>query len=425
MAGWVSRVALVVIASLTLARGAAEAVEGDARPAAPRCQGVPATIVGTAAEDRLVGTAGKDVIVGLSGDDRISGLGGADLICGGEGSDRLLGGDGKDRLFGERDGEVTGRVGTHIIGDRLDGGLGDDYLDPGDDSRQGDESGAQEIRFASEDAAVRVDLTTTPATATGQGRDVLVVLPGTKVTGSSGDDVFLGSDAADLVVGRAGNDTADLGGGPDRFEDGPQRGSVAREDDDVVDGGPGRDEIGSRTGSDELMGGLGADRIRAGSESAALLNAGPGRDQVTATLVPRAGGVVDGGAGRDSVHFKRPDERGSGPLGLGAEIPGVVVDVPARTLSVDWEAGEVTMDLRGVEVFDMSRNVRLDFHGSDVAETVTGPFYHPMRAWLGGGDDKATGGGKADQVNGGDGHDVVDGLRGRDTCVAVEVEHSC
>ncbi len=45
------------------------------------CDGLPATIVGSAGDDELVGTSGNDVIAGLAGNDRIVGGGGDDLIC--------------------------------------------------------------------------------------------------------------------------------------------------------------------------------------------------------------------------------------------------------------------------------------------------------------------------------------------------------
>ena len=48
----------------------------------PTCFGRHATIVGTAADERIEGTVGADVIVGLGGQDIIDGLGGGDRICG-------------------------------------------------------------------------------------------------------------------------------------------------------------------------------------------------------------------------------------------------------------------------------------------------------------------------------------------------------
>ncbi|MFW2405210.1 MAG: PKD domain-containing protein [Gammaproteobacteria bacterium] len=73
---------------------------------AQTCNGVAATIVGTAMDDDLEGTSGDDVIVGLGGNDRIDGREGADIICGNDGDDDLLGGSGDDQLFGDAGNDV-------------------------------------------------------------------------------------------------------------------------------------------------------------------------------------------------------------------------------------------------------------------------------------------------------------------------------
>ncbi len=65
-----------------------------------RCDGRPATIVGTGKADRLRGTPGRDVIVGGAGADRIVALGKGDIVCGGAGADHLAGGAGRDLLIG-------------------------------------------------------------------------------------------------------------------------------------------------------------------------------------------------------------------------------------------------------------------------------------------------------------------------------------
>ena len=99
----------------------------------PTCFGQAATIVGTPGDDSLTGTTGPDVIVGLSGNDTISGLEGDDRLCGGKGADALTGGDGDDHLAGGRDlvEDVTDDGDLISFGDDLDGGAGNDELDPG------------------------------------------------------------------------------------------------------------------------------------------------------------------------------------------------------------------------------------------------------------------------------------------------------
>jgi Ca2+-binding RTX toxin-like protein len=78
------------------------------------CKGLPATLVGTAANNVLTGTSSRDIINGLGGNDRISGSGGNDVLCGGDGSDHLFGQGGNDTL--------NGGSGS----DRCDGGSGTD-----------------------------------------------------------------------------------------------------------------------------------------------------------------------------------------------------------------------------------------------------------------------------------------------------------
>ena len=68
--------------------------------AGPSCNGLAATIVGTAGNNTINGTSGRDVIAGLGGVDKIYGGGGNDVICGGDGNDEIEGGAGDDWLDG-------------------------------------------------------------------------------------------------------------------------------------------------------------------------------------------------------------------------------------------------------------------------------------------------------------------------------------
>ena len=122
-------------------------------PATSECAGRAATVLGTAADDRLTGTAGADVFVALAGDDTIFGLGGNDLVCGqagadviravagndlvraGGGADRIKGGDGRDELHA---GGGNDHLGGGRGADALDGGAGSDRCagGPGRDSKR-------------------------------------------------------------------------------------------------------------------------------------------------------------------------------------------------------------------------------------------------------------------------------------------------
>jgi|GEM_PF-1722553 len=98
-------------------------------PSGQSCLGLPATIVGTAADETLTGTGGDDVIYAGGGIDVIDGLGGNDRLCGAGGADQILSGDGNDRLSGGAGGDtVTDQSGT----DLLQGNSNADTLNAGD-----------------------------------------------------------------------------------------------------------------------------------------------------------------------------------------------------------------------------------------------------------------------------------------------------
>jgi Ca2+-binding RTX toxin-like protein len=145
-------------------------------PPGPKCNGVAATIVGTAGRDRIRGTNGRDVIVALGGKDKISGRGGNDLICAGNGDDKVDAGGGDDVVFGE-----SGR-------DHLRGGNGDDRLDGGD--------GEDKLRGGGGNDRARG----------GDGKD--------HVQGDSGHDRIAGEGQRDNLSGASGNDR--LNGGAER-----------------------------------------------------------------------------------------------------------------------------------------------------------------------------------------------------------------
>ena len=163
---------------------------------APRCQGVPATIVGTINNDVINGTAGNDVIVAGNGNDTINGLAGNDRICGDAGNDVINAGTGADSAFGGPGADtVRGKPTTTScsatpdrgdlddVGDVISGGAGNDVLDgwvgndmldggPGNDNIQGNQD-IDTVTYESAPAGVTANLTANTA-AGGAGNDTFV-----------------------------------------------------------------------------------------------------------------------------------------------------------------------------------------------------------------------------------------------------------
>ena len=233
---------------------------------APRCQGVPATIVGTINNDVINGTAGNDVIVAGDGNDTINGLAGNDRICAGTGNDVVNGGTGADVVFGDPGADtllgdadndtLVGNAGggdLNDVGDVLHGGTGNDFLDGwvGNDTLYGGLGndtirGAQDVdtvRYDSAPAGVNASLTANSATG-GAGNDTYNVAGGPieNIVGSQHNDVLVGDSNTNVIRGLNGSDTLDGRGG-----------------NDALGGGNGNDLLAGRLGNDAYFGDAGVD----------------------------------------------------------------------------------------------------------------------------------------------------------------------
>lgn len=152
-------------------------VAAPAHAARVTCQGVPATIVSSAAN--IVGTPGRDVIVVKgSGAHTVSSGAGNDLICGSAGADTINAGPGRD--------VVAAGAGSDVI----DGGSGVDVLVGG--------AGADRI-YGAAGADVITGGSGVDALQGGTGIDKLAAGAGTN---------FCANDPADVVTGSCTIDTA-------------------------------------------------------------------------------------------------------------------------------------------------------------------------------------------------------------------------
>jgi Ca2+-binding RTX toxin-like protein len=378
--------------------------------AAPRCLGRVATIVGTDRDDALVGTPGPDVIVSGDGIDDIDGRGGDDRICsggrpdfveGGAGDDRIRAGGGGDSVFGAGGDDriwgqaasvealFGGRGNDRIFGgngsfDSLIGGPGDDLLDGG--------PGQDLAEFFESPAAVHGDLVT--GVVSGHGSDRLVRIEG--LVGSRFDDVLLGDQRSNLLVGEDGDDLIEARGS----------GTLAGRDADLLDG---------TFGDDTLHGGEGADIVRF-------------EDSPDPVVVDLAAGTATGWgtdalSGIETVIGTEFHDTLTGDDGDNAFVPGLGDDV------LDGEAG-----IDQVAYFDSFEPVTVDLAagtavgwGADALtsiEDATGSAHADLLV----GDDgpnRITGGSGADTISGSSGDDVLIGNRGTDGADGGEGTDAC
>jgi Ca2+-binding RTX toxin-like protein len=300
-----------------------------------------ATINGTSGNDVLTGTSGDDTINGLAGDDSFSGLGGNDTIFGGPGVDLI------SYIASPNPVEV----------------------------RLGDGSTLQGYGRAATSAV--------PST----GYDYLYGIE--NVVGSPFNDRIIGNHGANLIVGGAGDDWIEAGGGVDvaSYADAVSGVDIWLGDGTLAGyahGGGGNDtlfEIENLTGSpfaDSLI----------GNASANVLDGGGGDDILIGGL---GDDTLNGGAGADRVLYS-----------VGA-TGGATVDLRIVGPQDTGDAGHDTLiAIEGIGGTDY--NDRLI--GNDGDNWLSG--------WLGGNDTILAGGGD-DFVEVSPGNHILDGGAGVDT----------
>jgi len=215
------------------------------------------------------------------------------------------------------------------------------------------------------------------------------------VLGLGGDDRMCGEGGGDNLLGGAGLDRLFGGDEADVLEGGP--------DDDRLEGGAGDDELYGATaadpdaadsgddqlrgddGADQLFGGDGADQLQ-GGVGADLLEGGEGADQL---LGGDDGDVLSGGAGDDLLRGNAGDD----------ELYGATAAAPDA-------AGAGNDELRGDDGVDQ-------LYGGDGGDQLQGDAGIDL---LEGGDgaDQLSGGDDDDELRGGEGDDRLRGNAGAD-----------
>jgi len=377
---------------------------GAVAAGAATCHGRPATIVGTAGDDRLVGTDGPDVIVGLGGNDRVWGAQGNDRLCGGLGADDLLGGSGDDRLYGGPGGrQHRQREGiTLVTGDRLDGGPGDDLLAAHVDyGRHAALRRPDTVTYRDSDGPVQVDLGA--GTADGDGHDTIAGIDGLRVLGSAYDDVLTGSARHDYLDGGAGDDRLSGRGRADAL--------IAGGGDDTVTGGSGGDMEFSDRGADTLSGQAGRDLLGVFSAAGSTVHGGRGPDVVVSTLTSQSGDVLDGGPGRNGLELLSllsPDQHAA--IGVDRTSGTAVAQAGTTTTKVAFS---------GFGAFGLLGAGAWSFQGTDEADEVQ-VIEGSLHASTAGGDDFLDGDKRDDTLDGGLGTDTAFGGGGTNTCLDTE-----
>jgi Ca2+-binding RTX toxin-like protein len=348
------------------------------------------TLRGSVAADTLMGGGGADGLYGGGGNDHLLGFhegvhifpssrhgeDGADTLDGGAGEDRLAGGSGNDLLIG----------GTGA--DRIEGGDGADEL-YGLLDNSGEDGGLQ-------DAADTL--------LGGAGNDTL--------RGNSGNDSLSGEDGSDNIRGDAGNDTIDGGLGYDRvairFDELPLTVGVGFSAaligtaDQLVfgDGRGGQDLLLSieavvltGTDFDDTLSGSGGDDYLRGEGGDDLLRGGAGFDVL---IFDGATGPVQADLTAQRAFGAEGADTLSGIEGLEGSGFGDSLVGNARNNSLYGVDGNDT--LRGLDGND-------DIFGGDQSDLLFG----------GAGRDYIMGGRGEDLLNGGAGNDIISGQDGADT----------
>lgn len=304
----------------------------------------PRTIVANNSDD-------KDFLIGGFGDDLLSGLGGNDILDAGDGNDQLYGGAGNDVLNGGAD------TGDEVwFGDRMWGGLGDDYYfvdSVGDRVFENAGEGVDHVYTSLKD--YRIPFAVENVTLTGN-------IDNSQAQGSVSDNVITGDAANNRLVGNGGNDTLRGMGGDDKLFGGPG--------DDILEGG---------TGADQLYGSYDDD----------ILNGGAGGDHMV------------GGAGNDTYHVDTTADSILELADEGYDTVIVAATLAAHTLTFNTEA-----------LISLSTENFLG-EGNALRNSLTGGSGNDkLLGW--GDNDRLRGGLGDDTLEGGEGADSMDGGKGND-----------
>ncbi|WP_306226550.1 calcium-binding protein [Bosea beijingensis] len=214
----------------------------------------------------------------------------------------------------------------------------------------------------------------------------LRVLEFLDVTGTTGDDMLLGSECNDRIAGLGGDDVVDARGGNDIV--------VTGAGDDHIVGGAGDDQIDAGAGNDIVFGGAGNDVIRGGAGNDRLYG-GDGND----TIYGEAGDdFIDAGPGDDIIDAGTGNDVVDGGTGNNIIDAGDGDDVVKA-----GDGDNIVLAGKGDDHVALGA-------GNDVVEAGAGDD----RVEAGAGADRVFGEEGCDELHGEAGNDVLDGGAGSD-----------
>ena len=354
--------------TIDLATGTAEGghAEGD-------------TLIGI---ESIRGSHHADVLVARNDDPATEEPEGSTLY-GQRGDDSLSGGDGQDHLWGgQGDDTLIGGGGFNI----LDGGAGADTLDGGG-------SGSRDYAaYELSDAGVTVNLATGEAEGGHAEGDTLIGIE--YLWGSRHADHLTGNDGFNILIGGAGADTLDGGGGGFDYAGyvDSKAGVTVNLATSEAEGGHAEGD--TLIGIESLLGSLHADHLIGGDDNAQLRG-----DKGNDTLEGGAGNDwFEGGAGADVI------DGGGGDWNFAAywnSDAGVTINLAEGEAAGGHAEGDTLTGIIGV----VGSNHADHLIGDDVHNNLQGRD----------GDDTLEGGGDGDWLRGGAGSDMLVGGAGDDT----------
>ena len=353
-------------------------------------------LIGGAGNDRIVGAAPAVSMIGGSGSDTLSGGAGVNRFYGGPGSDLLIGGSGSNVfIFSIGNGVDAIRLPPNVPGgNSIDFGGSYDAYNP----RLG--YGSLVIRYGNQGDAVHVESFDPNDAYRNPGIDRIgftdrvlsyqeLIDLGFDLPGTSGDDVFQGTNVTDRLSGLDGHDT--------------------------LEGGAGEDTLTGGRGEDLLLGG--------GGDDSYVFNLGDGLDTIDDEAVAGAGNRLRFGAGITHHSLTLTPSEHTLTIGIGSSGDAIRLEHfdPARV------AGSPVVEILEFSDGSQVHLSSLLLGATDGDDVLLGAIGEDVIEGLGGhdvidgrdGDDTVNGGEGDDILIGGGGHNIMSGGPGHDTFVVA------